>query len=122
MTGEEVKSILIDQGYHFKDIADKMEISSQLLHKFLSVNDIKTGTLQRIAEAINQNIDFFLNKSLREGDNLIEEKKDLSISSSEKEKYLAEIIELQRKVMENLEKELKNLKERLKNIGEITVS
>ena len=59
MTGAQIKDKLIEAGYKLSDIAQSMGISPQSLHKFLLVEDIKTGVLERIAKAINQNISFF---------------------------------------------------------------
>ena len=51
MTGQEVKQILISRGVKIVDLAEKMGESQQNLSSLLKVQDIKTGTLERIAEA-----------------------------------------------------------------------
>lgn len=58
MTGEELrnklKTIKIDgKKIVLKDLADKLNISPQLLNKRLEVQDIGTGFLQNIADALN---------------------------------------------------------------------
>lgn len=59
MKGEEVRDILIQNGYKLSDIAQKMEVTPQSLHKYLLSDDIKTGVLDRIAKAIDKDITFF---------------------------------------------------------------
>ena len=52
MKGEEVKKILEDDGYQLNELADKLNISPQNFNNWLGVQDIKTGILEKIAQAI----------------------------------------------------------------------
>lgn len=51
MTGEAVKQILYLKGIKITEPAERLEISQQNMSSQLTVKDIKTGTLERIAEA-----------------------------------------------------------------------
>lgn len=59
MKGETVKEILKRNGIALKDVALAMGKSPQNLNSMLQANDIKTGVLERIAEAINESLYFF---------------------------------------------------------------
>lgn len=56
MKGEKVKRILVDAGYNLNSIANKLGISPQNFQKWLSVQDMKTGILEKIATAIDKDI------------------------------------------------------------------
>jgi phage repressor protein C with HTH and peptisase S24 domain len=62
MRGEEVKKILEDDGYQLNELAEKLNISPQNLNNWLGVQDIKTGILEKIGQAINKNIYYFIEK------------------------------------------------------------
>lgn len=51
MTGEQIKQVLIDNKYQLKDIAEKLGTSLSNLSAGLSKSDIRTGLLEKIAEA-----------------------------------------------------------------------
>lgn len=51
MTGEQIKQVLADNKHQMKDIAEKMGTSLSNLSAGLSKSDIKTGLLEKIAEA-----------------------------------------------------------------------
>lgn len=59
MKGEEVKKILMANGYKLTDVANAMGIIPQTLQSLLKADDIKTGVLENIAESINRNVYFF---------------------------------------------------------------
>lgn len=59
MTGKRVKEILKDRGYKLAFVAESMGIIPQNLQSLLNVDDIKTGVLERIADAINESILIF---------------------------------------------------------------
>ena len=59
MTGREVKAKLLSQGYILADVAKKMGVIPQTLNSLLQANDIKTGVLEKIANAINKSAYFF---------------------------------------------------------------
>lgn len=62
MKGEEVKKILEDDGYQLNELADKLNISPQNFNNWLNVQDIKTGILEKIAQAIDKNIYYFIDR------------------------------------------------------------
>ncbi len=59
MKGSEVKKILQREGYTLADIAAQIGESPQNFAAMLAANDVKTGTLERIADAIKVNLYFF---------------------------------------------------------------
>ena len=62
MNGVTIKEKLLISGYKLSDLASKMGITPQNLQKLLSVDDIKTGVLEKIAMAIDKDIFFFFDK------------------------------------------------------------
>lgn len=62
MKGEEVKKILEDDGHQLNELADRLNISPQNFNNWLGVQDIKTGILEKIAQAIDKNIYYFIDK------------------------------------------------------------
>ncbi|NQU55166.1 MAG: helix-turn-helix transcriptional regulator, partial [Bacteroidetes bacterium] len=60
MRGEEVKRILENDEWPLNVLAERLEISPQNLNNWLNVKDIKTGILEKIANAINKNIYYFI--------------------------------------------------------------
>jgi phage repressor protein C with HTH and peptisase S24 domain len=62
MKGEEVKKILEDDGHQLAEVAEKLNISPQNFNNWLGVQDIKTGILEKIAQAIDKNIYYFIDK------------------------------------------------------------
>lgn len=60
MTGESVKLLLYKKGIKITDLAEKLGESQQNTSSFLRAQDIKTGVLERIAEATGISIaEFF---------------------------------------------------------------
>lgn len=59
MNGKTVKEKLMKEGYVLADIAREMGTIPQNLQTLLSTSDIKTGVLEKIAQAINKSIYFF---------------------------------------------------------------
>lgn len=51
MTGETIKQVLADNRHQMKDIAEKMGTSLSNLSAALSKSDIRTGLLEKIADA-----------------------------------------------------------------------
>lgn len=62
MKGEEVKKILEEDGHQLAEVAEKLNISPQNFYNWLGVQDIKTGILEKIAQAIDKNIYYFIDK------------------------------------------------------------
>lgn len=59
MKGSELKKILLREGYTLADIASRIGESPQNFAAMLAANDVKTGTLERVANAIKVNLYFF---------------------------------------------------------------
>ena len=51
MTGQELKAKLMEVGKTQKDIADLMGVTAQSLSSVLSAKDVKSGTIEKIANA-----------------------------------------------------------------------
>ena len=59
MTGKELKDKLAKQGIPASAIAEKIGISPQAINSTFNAADVKSGTLERIAEAIGVKMSFF---------------------------------------------------------------
>ena len=64
MKGIEVKKRLQNNGFSLKAVADLMGETPQNLNSMLAAQDIKTGTLERIAKAINKSLYFFFDEKI----------------------------------------------------------
>lgn len=63
MSGLELKAKLIETRYSMAEIARKMGIKSQDLNALFNVKDTKTGTIERLAEALNLPLSFFFGEA-----------------------------------------------------------
>ena len=63
MTGSELKDRLIETRYTMAEIARKMGIKPQDLNAFFKVQDTKTGTIERLAEALDLPVAYFFGDS-----------------------------------------------------------
>lgn len=59
MKGERIKQVLVDHKHQMKDIAEKMGTSLSNLSAGLSKSDVRTGLLEKIAEAAGLPISVF---------------------------------------------------------------
>lgn len=59
MTGKELKDKLAKQGIPASAIAEKIGISPQAINSTFNAADVKSGTLERIADAIGVKMSFF---------------------------------------------------------------
>ena len=62
MDGKRIKQALIDAGVNQADLATALGMSPQNLNKILSGDNIKTGTLERVAAFLGKPISFFYNE------------------------------------------------------------
>lgn len=63
MSGEELKKVLIRNGYVLKDVAEMLGTSQQNFSQALKADDVKTGLLERICNVLQKKIDFFYAES-----------------------------------------------------------
>jgi transcriptional regulator with XRE-family HTH domain len=63
MTGLELKAKLIETRYSMAEIARKLGIKSQDLNALFNVKDTKTGTVERLAAALELPIAYFYGES-----------------------------------------------------------
>ena len=71
MTGIEVKKKLQNNGFSLKMVADLMGETPQNLNSMLNAQDIKTGTVEKIAKAINKSLYFFFEEKIESKSNLV---------------------------------------------------
>ena len=62
----EVKEKLTKAGFSMADVARLMDETPKNLNSMLRADDIKTGTLDRIALAVNKSVYFFYNNELED--------------------------------------------------------
>lgn len=62
MTGEQVRKKIKEKGFTFHEIAGKMGVSDQLLRRLLLSDNVKSGTLERIANIMQVNVAYFYNQ------------------------------------------------------------
>lgn len=89
MSGEEVRKKLVASGYKMITVANAMGIIPQNLQSLFKSDDIKTGSLEKIAEAINKDITFFYD--------------------TQSTPVNSKLIESQQRTIENLSETIKNL-------------
>lgn len=59
MDGKELKKILTSHGYLLKDVASKLGLSQPNFSQLVKVQDVKSGTLERICDVLGVKMDFF---------------------------------------------------------------
>lgn len=59
MTGDRVRQKIKEKGYTFHSIAQAIGESDANLRCMLIVKDVKSGTLERIAQAMGENVSYF---------------------------------------------------------------
>ena len=59
MTGEKVRQKIKSKGFSFHSIAQAIGESDANFRCMLIVQDVKSGTLERIAKAMGENVSFF---------------------------------------------------------------
>ena len=62
MDGKRIKQALVDAGVNQAELAAALGMTPQNLNKILSGDNIKTGTLERVAEYLGRPISFFYNE------------------------------------------------------------
>ena len=75
MTGKELKDKLAKQGIPASAIAEKIGISPQAINSTFNAADVKSGTLERIANVLGVDMSFFYpsdnQKAVASGDNSV---------------------------------------------------
>lgn len=59
MTGQELREKLLVANVPFNEIADRLGITAQSLNSCFKVKDVRSNTIERIADAIGVNMSFF---------------------------------------------------------------
>lgn len=64
MTGKDLKEKIAQQNISALAIAKKLGISPQALNSTFNAADVKSGTLERIAEVLGVKMSFFIQKNV----------------------------------------------------------
>ena len=59
MNGPELKKILTSKGYLLKDVAAKLGLTQPNFSQIVKAQDVKSGTLENICDALGVKMDFF---------------------------------------------------------------
>lgn len=59
MSGEELREILIRNGYILKEVASLMGMSQPNFSQLMRVQDVKTGTLEEMCKVLGKSMGFF---------------------------------------------------------------
>lgn len=62
MTGKQLRKKIKDKGYTFRAIASAIGESDANMQNLLNAADVKSGTLERIAAAMGENVAYFYNE------------------------------------------------------------
>ena len=107
MTGKELKSKLSEFGISQSEIARRLSMSQQSFNQALVVNDVKSGLLERIAQALGLSMAFFYpaeaNNAFANGD------KSVAAINSNVSSPSAEVLEERVKALEALLSEKERL-------------
>lgn len=59
MDGQKLRKILISKGFLLKDVANKLGLTQPNFSQIVKAQDVKTGTLENICDALGVKMDFF---------------------------------------------------------------
>lgn len=59
MDGQKLRKILINKGFLLKDVANKLGLTQPNFSQIVKAQDVKTGTLENICDALGVKMDFF---------------------------------------------------------------
>ena len=59
MDGQTLRKILISKGFLLKDVANKLGLTQPNFSQIVKAQDVKTGTLENICDALGVKMDFF---------------------------------------------------------------
>lgn len=59
MDGQELRRILISKGFLLKDVATKLGLTQPNFSQIVKAQDVKSGTLENICDALGVKMDFF---------------------------------------------------------------
>lgn len=59
MSGQELKEVLINKGWLLKDVAAKLGLTQPNFSQIVKAQDVKSGTLENICDALGVKMDFF---------------------------------------------------------------
>lgn len=106
MTGEEVKRLIKAKGFTYRSIADAIGETPMNLHQLLSSKDVKSGTLERIAVAMGEDVAYFYGKkpiySLEEYVKVAAQQQEIA--------YLRDLVAAKDELIESLREQIKSLK------------
>lgn len=59
MDGQRLRKILISKGFLLKDVANKLGLTQPNFSQIVKAQDVKSGTLENICDALGVKMDFF---------------------------------------------------------------
>lgn len=59
MDGQKLRKILISKGFLLKDVANKLGLTQPNFSQIVKAQDVKSGTLENICDALGVKMDFF---------------------------------------------------------------
>ena len=101
MTGNEVRSILLENGFVLAEVADKLGITAQTLNSRLNAKNFKNEDLTELSNILNVS---FETKPVQDIDNL------MSLIESQKQ-----MLESQQRTIENLSRTIDTLSKTLQH-------
>lgn len=107
MTGEYVRKKIKEKGFSYRSIAQAIGESDQNFRCMLMVEDVKSGTLERIAKAMGENVAYFYNERPIF---TMEEYADIRLARQEI-KFLHELLESKDQTIASLREQIDILKE-----------
>ena len=106
MSGEEVKKLIKVKGFTFRSIAETIGESEMNLHHMLSAKDVKSGTLERVAKAMGEDVSYFYGKqpiySLEDYAKVVSQQQEIA--------YLRALIATKDELIASLREQIKALK------------
>ncbi len=63
MTGEELKRKIKEAGSSQKELAELLGVTAQSISSILSAKDVRSGTIEKIAEALGRPVSYFFDEA-----------------------------------------------------------
>lgn len=106
MTGEEVKKLIKAKGFTYVSIARALGMTNVNLHQLLLSKNVTSGTLERIAAAMGEDVAYFYGKkpiySLEEYVKVAAQQQEIA--------YLRDLVATKDELIESLREQIENLK------------
>lgn len=115
MRGQELKARIMEVGKSQKDIADYLGVTAQSLSSVLSAKDVRSGTIEKIAQVLNVPISFLYGEKDKD-QNAIATGNGIAVAGNvtmgDNTAVLQERVTMLEKLLEEKERTIKILMER----------